>query len=400
MERLTHAAQGVVTLTVTGAYPERFLNECARQGVLFWGAEPVDAVTLRVKVHAKDRRRAEGVAGRLLCDVRADSVAGAPFFLARLRRRYALLFGLALALAAVTFLSQFVLTVEVVGNQTVPTAVILSELRRAGVRPGAFGPALNEAEIAQKALLELKDLSWMAVNLYGTRAQVLVRERRPKPELEDTRRPADVVAGATGLIAHLETWSGEALVAEGDTVVEGDVVISGWVPIEPPPYSEVGDLGGRAVRAEGLVVARTWRTLTASMPLETWVKEPTGREKVRLSLEVLGKRVNFYGKGGISFPEYDKITQVHALTLPGDCRLPLSLTVESFREVELLSCPIDRAGAAQVLEADLRERLEKLVNGGEVVSCEVSAVEDGGVLTVRLLAECREEIGRTVEWPD
>ena len=26
-------------------------------------------------------------------------------------------------------------------------------------------------------------------------------------------------------------------------------------------------------------------------------------------------------------------------------------------------------------------------------------LEAGGMLTVRLLAECREEIGRTVEWP-
>lgn len=399
MKKLLHKAQGVVTLTVTGAEPERFLNACAKAGILFWGAEPVDPVTLRLKLHARQRRRAEAIAARLLCEVKADSQQGAPFFLARFRRRYAFLVGMTLSLTAVFLLSQFVLTVEVRGNETVPAAVILSELRRLGVRPGAFGPALDEGAIAQEALISLGDLSWMAVNLHGTRAEVLVREKEPKPELEDTRTPADVVAEATGIITHLEAWQGKALFEEGDTVVAGDVVISGWMPIEPPPYSDLGDLGGRAVRAQGRIEARTWRALSASIPLETAVKEPTGREKTLLSLCVLGKRLNFYGNSGISFPEYDKITQVHTLTLPGGRALPLSLVTQTVREVELLSAPIDAEGAAAMLETALRERLAVLVEDGQVVSCEVSCVEEGGLLTVRLLAECREEIGQTVEWP-
>lgn len=399
MKKLIHKAQGIVTLTITGAEPERFLNACAKANILFWGAEPVDPVTLRLKLHAHQRKKAEAIAARLLCDVTADSKEGAPFFLARFRRRYAFLVGMALSLAAVFVLSQFLLTVEVEGNETVPSAVILSELRRLGVRPGAFGPALDEGAIAQEALITLGDLSWMAVNLYGTRAEVLVREKEPKPELEDTKSPANVVAGTTGIITHLEVWQGEACFEEGDTVVEGDVVISGWMPIEPPMYSEITDLGGRAVRAEGRIEARTWRTLTASIPLETQVKEPTGRETTFVSLEVLGKRLNFYRNSGISFPEYDKITQVRTLTLPGGADLPVRLVAETFREVELLSAPIDAEGAAALLETGLRERLDALVEDGQVVSCEVSRVEEGGLLTVRLLAECREEIGKTVEWP-
>ncbi len=399
MKKLIHKAQGIVTLTITGAEPERFLNACAKANILFWGAEPVDPVTLRLKLHAHQRKKAEAIAARLLCDVTADSKEGAPFFLARFRRRYAFLVGMALSLAAVFVLSQFLLTVEVKGNETVPSAVILSELRRLGVRPGAFGPALDEGAIAQEALITLGDLSWMAVNLYGTRAEVLVREKEPKPELEDTKSPANVVAGTTGIITHLEVWQGEACFEEGDTVVEGDVVISGWMPIEPPMYSEITDLGGRAVRAEGRIEARTWRTLTASIPLEAQVKEPTGRETTFVSLEVLGKRLNFYRNSGISFPEYDKITQVRTLTLPGGADLPVRLVAETFREVELLSAPIDAEGATALLETGLRERLDALVEDGQVVSCEVSRVEEGGLLTVRLLAECREEIGKTVEWP-
>ena len=76
---------------------------------------------------------------------------------------------------------RFVLVVEVTGNETVPTPVILSQLRRAGVRPGAYGPAIREMEAANDALRGLPELSYLAVNIYGTRAQVVVHEAEEKP---------------------------------------------------------------------------------------------------------------------------------------------------------------------------------------------------------------------------
>lgn len=78
--------------------------------------------------------------------------------------------GLALTLCAVAFLSRFILVIEVSGNEQVPTAVILSQLRQLGVRPGVYGPSLDRQQIAQEALLELEGLSWMGINLHGTRA--------------------------------------------------------------------------------------------------------------------------------------------------------------------------------------------------------------------------------------
>ena len=399
MVGLTHKMRGIVTLTVIGVEPERVLNEWAKQGVLFWGAEPVDIVTVRAKVHARNRRRAEAIGTRLMCDIRADSEEGVPFFLLRISRRYGLLTGLTASVLTVLILSQFILTVEVSGNERVPTAVILSELRRQGVKPGVFAPGVDEGAVAQRVLLELEELSWMAVNLNGTRANVLVRERAEKPELEDARKPADVVAGTTGILLHLETWQGKPLFEEGDTVVEGDVVISGWVPIEPPKYSQITDLGGRSVRAEGRVEARTWRTLIGAIPTRITIKSPTGREQTRFSLCFFGKRLNFYRNSGISFAEYDKITQIRTLTLPGGVELPISLIRETVRETELFSADIHREGGNAMLESRLREILAALIGDGKTVSCRVDSVEEQGLWKVSLLAECREEIGRTVEWP-
>lgn len=399
MKSLLHKARGVITLTVTGVEPERFLNRCARQGVFFWGSEPVDPLTIRVKLHARDLPAARAAAEKLMCQLQVEREEGAPLVLRRLRRRGGFLAGMTLSLLAAALLSQVILVVRVEGNVRVPTAVILTQLRRQGLRPGAFAPLLDEGAMAQQALVELEELAWMAINLKGTRANVLVRERVEKPALENAAQPADVVAGATGILTHVETWQGRALVREGDTVVAGDVVISGWMPIEPPEYSGLGELGGRAVRAEGRVEGRTWRSLTAVLPVHSQVKSPTGRETRRFSLCILGKRLNFYRNSGISFGEYDKMTQVRSLTLPGGAELPVCLVEETLREVERFSTQIDRAGAAALLEQDLRRDLAALIGDGEVTACQVSAGEERGLWRVCLQAQCLEEIGRTVEWP-
>lgn len=179
-------------------------------------------------------------------------------------------------------LSSFVLTIQVTGNETVPTGVILSELRRLGVRPGAYGPALERRQIAEEALLSLDELSWMSLNLHGTRLEVQVREAVQPPELTKEEGHYHVVSKADGIVTRVETMDGEAAVKEGDTVTEGEILISGTVSMEPPMYSDQ-PVRYYQTHARGRVEARTWRTLTASIPLTAQVKAYTGEEKSRFT---------------------------------------------------------------------------------------------------------------------
>lgn len=399
MQKWINFLRGSVRAEVTGAFPERFLNLCAQEGIGFWALEWPDSTTLRLRVARRDVKKLEGLARKVMCEVKIQTRSGMPFFLARFRRRYALLLGLALSLCTVGVLSQFILTVDVQGNENVPTAVILEEMKRLGVRPGVYGPSINENQVCNEALLGLKDLAWISVNLHGTRAEVLVRERSPKPEIVDESVPAHVVADGSGIITHMEVVSGEALFQEGDTVVEGEVVIRGVVDLKEPAYSEI-DLGTLTVRAEGKVYARTWRTLTAVIPLEADVKEYTGAETSRWSLTIFGHRLQFYKNGGISYARYDKIKNAYTLTLPGGRQMPLTLTEETVREYGVSAASIDAEAGEELLRQRLAERLAELLETreGEVLKTDYTAVRRDGMLTVTLLAECSEQIGKTVEF--
>ena len=396
MQAIINFLRGSGLCTVTGAFPERFLNLCAQRGVGFWDLEWLDEHSLQLRVARGDAKRVGELAEKVMCEASAQRRAGIPFFLAGFRRRYALLLGLALSIAAVCVLSRFILTIEVSGNEKVPTAAILTELSRQGVRVGAYGPGLDVRRISQEALIRLEDLAWMSVNLHGTRAEVLVREKLPTPELRDETTPAHVISAATGIITHMEVLEGQPSFQEGDTVLEGEVSISGVVDLKEPKYATV-DAGQRLVHARGNIYARTWRTLEAEIPLEAQVKAYTGEKETGWSLILLGHSVNFFGKTGIPMDGYDKISTTRVFTLPGGRVMPLALRKTEYRAYETVPAALDPDAAQAMLEEQLADRLEKLVGeDGEVVQLSFAAREAEGILTVTAKAECREQIGREV----
>ena len=399
MRKIINFFRGSVRLEVTGPFPERFLNLCAQNYLSFWDVQWLEDGGVRLTLSRRDSRRAAGLGEKAGCTVARAGEGGVPAFLLRFRRRYALLVGMALSLAAVCVLSQFVLWVEVSGNETVPTAVILTELRRLGLRPGAYGPGVDESEVSRGLLLRLDGLAWCAVNLHGTRAEVLVRETVLTPELPDDSLRGSVVAKAPGIVTGMEVLEGEPAVEEGDTVLAGDVLITGDVAGPVPQYSE-NDPPRRLVKAEGRIYARTWRTLTASIPLTADVKTYTGAEESRWSLHILGLRINFYGNSGISFPEYDKITATWTARLPSGQTLPLWLSRETARAYERTGTELNPEAAQTLLEERLLADLTEQVGEGEIVGTAYTARQAGGVLTVTLTAECREEIGTFVPFPD
>ena len=396
MKRAMNYLRGTVTLTAQGLFPERLLNLCAQEGVPCWGVEWADSRTLRLTTFRHKLPQLRRLAQRAGCEIAVEGRRGLPDFLGRFRRRYAFLMGLALSLLAVCVLSRFVLTIDVTGNETVSTARILSQLRQEGVRPGVYGPGLDRKAIAQRALGELEELSWMSINLYGTRLEVVVREAVPSPEMVDDEGYYDVVARADGIITQVEPLAGEAAVQEGDTVAQGEVLISGLVSIQPPVYSDQ-PVRYYQTHARGRVYARTWRTLEAAIPLTAQVKRYTGEERTLWSLQCLDLRLDFYKNSSIPGEDYDKITTVHQLTLPGGRSLPMMLTAQRCRAYDTQTVPLNREAAQALLEERLFAALQGQIGAeGQVIRTDYAARVSGDQLRVTLTAECREEIGQEI----
>lgn len=397
MQSIVNFFRGSLRYQVTGLFPERFLNLCAQEALPFWQLEWQDSHSLSLTVPRRWRKKVCQLAEQVNCQATASQPAGVPFALSKVKRRYGFLLGMTLSVLTVCILSQFILTIEVTGNETVPTAVILAELSRHGVQVGSFGPDIEERVASQESLLNLPELSWMAVNLHGTRAEVIVREKVAKPDIVDRSTPTHVVADATGIITSIQQMEGQAMFEVGDTVIEGEILLSGVIDVEEPLYAET-DLGYRIVHAEGNVYARTWRILSAEIPLTTEVKTYTGEQYSSWAVTFFNDYREFYKNSGISTEKYDKIKTSYSLPLPGGGTFPLGLQSETYQAYTTETVTLNQEAAQQLLETQLLDRLEGLLDQGEILHTTIEYAVKDGLLTATLTAECQEQIGRTVEF--
>lgn len=392
-KRIVHYLQGSQLVQIQCACPERVLNLLGAKGILFWDLQWESEICLRLRMLLEQGPALEEIAGQTGAEMTVLRRRGIPVLWGRFHRRYVLLAGFAVFWLLLFGGNLFIWEFRVSGNETVPTETVLRALENYGITVGSPGLEIDQEDMRNHVLLELKDVVWLAVNVKGCVAQVQVVERvRGQAVVED--RLTNVVARCPGLVTRVEALGGQAMVLPGATVTQGQLLISGAVDL---------DNGGlRWQRGMGRVWARTWYELTAQVPLTVSEKGAPVSSRTRYALDIGKKRIKFYGKGSTLGADCDKIIRYHPVTLLWGLRLPITVVSET-----VTSCgggtPVRRPvqEARDEGEALLRDRLTRLLaDTGTAESVRVDAVEQGGWLTVTLRAECLEEIGREVPLTD
>ncbi len=380
-----NALPGWAEAEVRGAEPAAFLNRCAAAGVALLAAEAADDFTLRVRIPARQIHAAKRAAVSCQCELRQLTSGGAAAAAKRHRRRWAFAAVLALILAALVWSKLFLWEIRVTGNEMLSSARILDALAECGVDRGSFWPAFTSDNLRSELLVRLPELAWATVNVSGSRAEVLVRERVAKPELYDKSLPVRIAAEKTGFVTEVRALAGTACVKPGDAVSAGETLISA--------AAESVFSGRRLVHALGTVRAETYYELTASVPLAAAAKAPTGEKTTRWALVIGKNRWNFYGKSGFCGGNCDKITREYPLAVPGLFSLPVALVRETLTRYDTESAPRDCTAAVRAAEEQLHAALLRAIGpDGEVKQERFSCAERDGVLTVCLRAVCSEDI--------
>jgi similar to stage IV sporulation protein len=385
LNALLNRLRGQVRLRIECAFPERVLNLCSARAISFWDLTWESPTAFTCRLARRDYGRLRQAAERLDCTLTVEGREGAPFFFHRFRHRPALAVGVVGCGLALLLGSFFIWDFEVEGNETVPTERILRALEENGVTIGSFGLSLDGADLRNRVLLEIPELSWLTVNVSGCRAVVQVRERTPAPTLWDETSPTNVVARRAGLVLELQALNGAAAVLPGSAVTEGQLLISG--------VEDTDTFGARMLAGLGSVRARTWYSLTTRVPLTAAEKRYTGREKTLVSLTLGKRRVKFFSNSSIQGEKCDKLIKRHPWTLLG-VPLPVTLVTEVCRFYETADTALDPAQAEQLGKEILTAQLQSMVAPyGTVSSTLCTSRQQGDVLEVTLSAECVEEIG-------
>ena len=383
---LLSRAEGTAACTVTGALPAAFLSRCAAEGVALRAVEAVDETSLRCTVALKDLERAQAIALRSQCELTVLKTRGGRAAGRRLARRWVPAVCLLACFCLLAWSKLFIWEIDVTGNETVSAGRVRSALSDCGVGLGTFWPGLTSDNLRSELLTRLPELAWATVNIYGSRAEVIVRERVPKPELFDSDAPVDLVAERLGFVTEVRALAGTAEVKPGDAVLPGDILISG--------SADSAFSGQRPVHAVGTVTAETYYELTAAAPAQARIPAENGQSRSRWALLVGKKRLNFYKNSSFCPADCDKINLIWELRIPGLFAFPLALVRERTALRGLEEQTRDCNALRRSLEQQLHERLLEAVAEGEIESEHYSCAVSDGRVTVCLRARCSENIAK------
>lgn len=378
---------GVLRLELSGSFPEGFLNACAMEGLRLWEMGIRDACTLELSAYETDLPQLQKQAERCGCELKLLEKRGGSGHRRLLRRRWLLLLSLLLAGGLLLFSSLFVWEIELQGQESLSEGELRRALERCGVTEGSFWPAISPDLVRSRMLTELPELSWMTVNISGSRALVLLQERQEKPDIYRERQPGDIVASQNGIIRKASVLEGTALVKPGQTVQKGELLVSGW------RESLSGE--GRWVCARAEIEADTVQELAMVCPAQWQEKGELRRSFHRFALVLGKKRINFYLNSGNKHRECDKIIKEYTLGAEGLFALPLRLIREEIRVYDT------QQAAFLPDEALEKQELQKLAGriDGEILTHSMDAGNAGAARYLTLYVHCRENIAQSREAP-
>ena len=378
---------GMVTFTVTGEHPWRFLSRAAKLGYSLWGIAPGEEGEVRASV----RRRAWGellpLAAGCGCTLTPVKETGAHRLLAWLGNRKGVPVGLVLAVGLYAQLAGRVWHIEVNGCDAYTREEVLAVARACGLTTGTAAASFDPRSLGDAMMLRLSGVGWISVNTRGCFVEIELREAIPKTEIEEKEGLSIISAARDGQIVSCQALVGRLLVTPGQVVSRGEMLVTGVL--------ETAEGGQWFVNAHASIMARTWRTFTAELPVTVEVEEPTGEVHTRRSLRLftlavpLGAAAAPTGQGMVE--RWEIPLRLLGVEVPaGLCteRWTGTRTICHQRSEEEL-----RAAAEEIL---LEQAARALGESGEIEEMTLELSVEGDICTARLSCTCVEDIAQEI----
>ncbi len=319
--------RGYLTITVSGNFPERFLNVCTKKNILLWDIVKISEKTVKCRISVRGFKKLIPIGYHTGVHIHILAKHGFPFLLYRYRKRKLLILGAFLFCTFIIGINQFVWAIEITGNHKVKTADILRVLEEEGVKIGTPLRNIDQGHLKHRALLKLPDLSWLWIDKTGSKLIVDVREGFPVPEIVDANLYCNVKAAKDGLIDSMIVKNGIPVVKEGDTVLKGTVLVTGKIPASLKP--EI-----RYVHADAQIFARVWYEKTQVFSRLVQTRTETGKQKSHYTLTLFGKNIPLFHKKKAPFKDFDETAKKTDISFFGKY-LGITFSKTVYREVSV-----------------------------------------------------------------
>ena len=268
--KLLRYLQGYCSVEASGGFPERFINLCTKNRIPIWDIKSISGkLKFFCSVSYLDRLGvAAEKAGMTLNTVKE---VGLKHEMKKHNKRKGLLAAAAFCVAVTAFMSLFVWSISVEGNDYYSDEEIYEAFEAHGVRIGALKNRIDTRSVSEAVVSELDKISWTKVNIRGCFAVIEVKEVIPKPDLFDREKPTNIVASDDGIILRNEVEVGSPAVKSGIAVTKGDLLVS--AVLTEPDGSE------KLVHSKAFVTARVNRKIEYEIPKDIFSQSEKKEKK-------------------------------------------------------------------------------------------------------------------------
>ncbi len=361
MEKLIHFLRGYVRIKVWGYSPERFMNLCSNHDLLLWdirnhGTYYTMCISIAGFWHLKKITKKTGTR------VSIEEKNGLPFFVPRMKKRSIFILGLLGCLIFLQWMSNFVWTIEITGNQRLTTDVLTDFLEENGIVCGCQKKILDIEELEKTLRKQFDCIIWTSARLEGTRLCIQIKENeRQLPVIEEPVSDGmDLLADKNGKIVSMITRSGVPQVKINDEVEAGEVLVSGAVPV----YGE--DQAVREYlmcRADADIYLEYTYQYKEKLPVTYQCKSYTGNTQKIPYIRIWGKEICF-PMPLKEFQKSDCIVSEKRLELLKDFYLPVSFGSFCYREYVLMEQTYTEKQAKNLCQKKLERIIQTLEEKG------------------------------------
>ncbi len=384
--RLWHYLKGYVIIVVSGLSIEKFINICTKRQILLWDMARLESAAVRMKMSIRGFKNARSAARKARVRVRIVGKRGLVYLLGRYRKRRGFLLGILAFAILIYLMTSIIWSIEITGNTQVETNTLVEQINGMGIYRGAVKRFIDPKRLADTLMLNNRQLSWVGVEIKGTRLHISVKEGREPPRVIEDDKPCHVVSARDGIILSIQAKNGLAKVKPGDTVVKGQMLISGNMESIHPEF------GTKQVHAMGEVIARTWYEIKKEVPVSKVVRKRTGREWNKYSVYFLDFLIPL-PSGKNPWQRFETGIFDKTLVIADRFRLPLGLTIQRFFEVEEEELPLNQDEARELARnTALKELADQMSAQAEVVDRQIQLTSEGERETVTITVECTEDI--------
>ncbi len=384
---LINFLSGYIIVEVHGFFIERFINLLIRRGVFLWDIKKKSKNTATMKVGIRGFKKMREAARKTKTTVRIKKKCGLPLVMHRYRRRRAFVAGLFLFLIILAVLTSFIWSVEIRGIVKIDENTLRNELRSCGIDVGVIKYGKSAHSIKEQMLINVPGLSWIWVDIRGTKAFVEVKERTDKPEIVPSDQPCNIIAERDGVVDDFVVKNGQPVVGRGSVVKKGDLLISG--------AADSRFEGARLFHADATVWATTWYEDVGEFSLTAEERTFTGDSRVYSGLDISGFYLRVWGFGKTEYETFEYVKNKEQLRLWENFYLPAHWVREEFNETLVTYKEMTEDEAAAYYGEALGEKItNELEADVQIISKKIDyTVGENGNIEVRCTLECREEIG-------